>query len=292
MSAAPDRVFEPGTGSHRGRGSRAETSLGDDPHRPRLDLASEMEAAFPESGDGSSAAGLRCDPHRPPARRASAMAQTLAPSRSSHGQPCGAPHSPAGLACGPSPDSGKAETWKLDAIAGRLAEVSAGAAGAPLTAAFRLVLEAQRRREPVAWIGRKESPFFPPDVAEAGIDLAALPVVWAPDATAAAGAADLLVRSGAFGLVVVDLGARESFPIPVQARLAGLARQHGAAVVCLTEKEDGRASMGSLVAVRAHAARAGREKDRYRCETRVLKDKGGRPGGRHAEVCRGPDGLH
>jgi recombination protein RecA len=157
---------------------------------------------------------------------------------------------------------------------------------------FRLVLEAQRRREPVAWIGRKESPFFPPDVADAGIDLAALPVVWAPDAIAAAGAADLLVRSGAFGLVVVDLGARDLLPLAVQARLAGLARQHRAAVVCLTEKDGGRPSMGSLVAVRAHAARAGREKDRYRCEARILKDKGGRPGWLHVEVCRGPDGLH
>jgi error-prone DNA polymerase len=60
----------------------------------------------PESGDGSSAAGLRRDPHRPPARRASAMAQTLAPSRSSRGRPCGAPRPPAGLASGPSPGSG------------------------------------------------------------------------------------------------------------------------------------------------------------------------------------------
>ena len=192
------------------------------------------------------------------------------------------------------PEAGKkpAPAWKLEAIAGRLAEVSAGTAGAALTTAFRLVLEAQRRREPVAWIGRRESAFFPPDVAEAGVDLAALPVVWAPDATAAAGAADLLVRSGAFGLVVMDLGARDHLPIPVQARLAGLARQHGAAVVCLTEKDAGRSSMGSLVAVRAHAARTGREKDRYRCEAHVLKSKGGRAGWRDTEVCRGPDGLH
>jgi len=209
------------------------------------------------------------------------------------GRPMGVAPKPAAGAPSPARAStGLAPAWKLETLAGRLAEVSAGPAGVPLTMAFRLVLEAQRRREPVAWIGRKESPFFPPDVAEAGIDLAALPVVWAPDATAAAGAADLLVRSGAFGLVVMDLGARGDLPIPVQARLAGLARQHGAAVVCLTEKDAGRSSMGSLVAVRAHAARTGREKDRYRCEARVLKDKGGRAGWRGTEVCRGPDGLH
>jgi recombination protein RecA len=209
------------------------------------------------------------------------------------GRPMGVAPEPAATESSPARAiTGLAPAWKLETLAGRLAEVSAGPAGVPLTMAFRLVLEAQRRREPVAWIGRKESPFFPPDVAEAGVDLAALPVVWAPDAIASAGAADLLVRSGAFGLVVMDLGARGLLPLAVQARLAGLARQHRTAVVCLTEKDGGRPSMGSLVALRAHAARAGREKDRYRCEARVLKDKGGRPGWSGTEVCRGPDGLH
>ncbi len=182
--------------------------------------------------------------------------------------------------------------WSLSAFAGRFAEISGDAAGAPLTLVFRLLVEAQRRGEPVAWIGRRESCFFPPDAADAGIDLAALPVVWARDAITAAGAADLLVRSGAFGLVVMDLGAEPYLPLSVQARLAGLARQHAAGVVCITEKDDGRASLGSLVSLRAQAERTAREKERYRCEARVLKDKGASPGGRFAEVCRGPDGLH
>jgi len=177
-------------------------------------------------------------------------------------------------------------------LAGRLVEISSTAAGAPLSAVFRLVLEAQRAGEPSAWVGRRDFPFFPPDVAEAGVDLAALPVVWAKDAIAAASAADLLVRSGGFGLVAVDLGADTRFSLAVVARLASLARQHGAALVLITEKEAGRPSLGSLVSLRAHAARLVRDRDRYRSETIVLKDKGGRPGGRTAEVCRGPDGLH
>lgn len=212
----------------------------------------------PDAGSGTSAAGLRRDPHR------SGEDRPAAPTAA----------------------------WRLEALAGRLVEISGAAAGAPLTVAFRLVLEAQRRREPVAWIGRREHPFFPPDVADAGIDLAALPVVWAPDAVAAAGAADLLVRSGAFGLVVADLGTDPCLPLAAQGRLAGLARQHDAALVLITEKDAGRPSLGSLVSLRAHAARAAREKDRYRCEARVLKDKGGRPGRRFTEVYRGPDGLH
>ena len=181
--------------------------------------------------------------------------------------------------------------FSLATFAGRFAEISSDAAGAPLTLTFRLVLEAQRKGEPVAWIGRRECPFFPPDVADAGVDLGALPVVWAPDALAAARAADLLLRSGAFGLVVVDLGARARLAIPAQTRLAGLAKQHDVALVLLTEKDGGRASLGSLVSLRAHAVRVGHDAEQYRCEARALKDKRRGPGWRHAEVFRGPDGL-
>ena len=102
--------------------------------------------------------------------------------------------------------------WSFAAFVSRLTELSASPAGAPLTLAFRLVLDAQRRGEPVAWIGRKDAPFYPPDAADTGVDLAALPVVWTADAVTAAKAADLLVRSGAFGLVVLDLAARRAFP--------------------------------------------------------------------------------
>ena len=47
--------------------------------------------------------------------------------------------------------------WRLDAVAGRFVEVSAAAAGAPLTLVFRLILDAQALSKPqiyfraVAW---------------------------------------------------------------------------------------------------------------------------------------------
>ena len=47
--------------------------------------------------------------------------------------------------------------------------------------------------------------FFPPDAAEGGVDLDALLVVRARDLSSMASAADQLARSGAFGLLVVDL---------------------------------------------------------------------------------------
>lgn len=184
-------------------------------------------------------------------------------------------------------------SWTLGKLAGRLVELSADASGAPLTFAFRLVLDAQRRGEPAAWVAPRTRAFFPPDAAEAGVDLSALPVIWASHAIEAARAADLLVRSGGFGLVVLDLGAAGTeLPLHAVTRLSGIALRHGAAVVVLTEKKAERPSLGGLVSLRAHAGRVTREADRYRCTLRILKDKrGGRSIGEMSEVCRGPDGL-
>jgi len=183
-------------------------------------------------------------------------------------------------------------SWALPALAGRLVELSAEPSGAPLTFAFRLVLDAQRRGEPTAWVALRSRAFFPPDVAAAGIDLAALPVVWAAHVLVAARAADLLIRSRGFGLVVLDLGPGTELPLHAITRLSGLALRHAAAVLVLTEKKEERPSLGSLVSLRVHAPRVVREGDRYRCTLHVLKDKRGRRlGGQLSEVCRGPDGL-
>jgi len=182
-------------------------------------------------------------------------------------------------------------SWQLSVFTGRLGEISGGRTCAALTLAFRLVLEAQRQGEPVAWICRKDSAFFPPDAADTGIDLAALPVIWTPAPRETARAADYLVRSGAFGLIVLDYGANARIPIPIQSRLVGLAKKHDTALLCLTEKDGDHPSLGSLVAVRAEAARKERLNGRFRCEARVLKDKRRGPGWTHAEVFGGPDGL-
>ena len=190
-------------------------------------------------------------------------------------------------------EKGECPLFSLSAFASRLTEISASVAGAPLTLTFRLVLDAQRRGEPVAWIGRKDAPFYPPDAADTGVDLAALAVVWTGNAITAAKAADLLVRSGAFGLVVLDLGGEARLPMHATARLAMLARQHDAAIVCLTDKDAARPSLGPLVSLRAHtASRARGEGGRFRCEVAALKDKRGGPTWNIVEVCRGPDGLH
>jgi recombination protein RecA len=182
------------------------------------------------------------------------------------------------------------ERWSCPQLAGRLVELSGVGAVASLTAAVGLVLDAQERDEPVAWLTLPGSTFYPPDVADSGVDLAALVVVRVPDCEAAARAADRLVRSGGFGLVVLDLGAAAVVPTALQGRLVGLAQRHDAAIVCITEKGSETASLGSMVSLRAEAQRLATPEG-FRCRVRVLKDKRRGPGWSHEEEVRGPAGL-
>lgn len=182
--------------------------------------------------------------------------------------------------------------WCLGELSGRLSELSGLGAAAQLSLAFGLLGEAQRGGEPAAWVTGQGSTFFPPDAAAAGIDLEALPVVFVPGAPGAARAAERLLRSGGFGLVVLDLvGTRAEVPLALQSRLAGLAQRHEAAVLALTEKAPDTASLGPLVSLRCQAWHEPAEGGRLRCRVRVLKDKRRGPGWSHAELRHGPPGL-
>ena len=175
-------------------------------------------------------------------------------------------------------------------LGGRLVELSGIGAVATLTCAVGLVLEAQEQAEPVAWIAIAGASFYPPDLADSGVDLAALIVVRAPELLAGARAAERLLRSGAFGLIVLDLGRDAELPMAHQGRLVGLAQQHDAAIVCLTAKPADAASIGSLVSLRAEAIRR-RDGAGYVCTIRALKDKQRGPGWSSALQLRGPAGL-
>jgi recombination protein RecA len=173
-------------------------------------------------------------------------------------------------------------------LSGRLVEVSGIGAVASLTAAVGLVLEAQVDGDPVAWICLPTSSFYPPDLADSGVDLASLVVVRAPSIAHAGPAADRLLRSGGFGLVVLDLGAGAEMPLPLQGRLVGLAQRHDAAIVCLTEKANDSASLGSMVSLRAEALRA---REDGAMTVRALKDKQRGPGWTQKVKVKGPAGL-
>ena len=201
----------------------------------------------------------------------------------------------------PSPKARK--SWGLAQMAGRLVELSGQKAAANLTVAFGLVLEAQRRREPVAWVTLQQSTFYPPDVADCGVSLAHLVVVRVPDTRAATRATVELTRSGGFELVVMDLGPeairdtplpkKKRFPsrlsTPLLTKLVGLARKHATAVVLLTEKTGQASSVSSLISLRAETKRSPDAPGEL--EVVVLKDKKRGPGRLHHEVCRAPAGL-
>jgi recombination protein RecA len=111
----------------------------------------------------------------------------------------------------PQPD----ERWSLDALAGRFVELSTAESTPALTISMGLILQAQERSEPAIWIATGPSTFYPPDVADSGVDLKALPVVRVPGVLAGARTADILLRSGAVSLVVLDLiGAADPHPRP------------------------------------------------------------------------------
>jgi recombination protein RecA len=208
--------------------------------------------------------------------------------------------------------------WQLGDLAGRLVELSGQQSTAHLTAAFGLVLEAQLCGDRAAWVTFEQSAFFPPDVAAGGVDVESLPVVRVANALAAGRAADHLVRSGGFGLVVIDLSSQVGdahaekppavLPVPLLTRLLGLARTHQAAVLILTRKSPDTSSINSLVSLRADAQWSPRDGSgggpgsagdpgdpgdniRYDVRVRVIKDKRRAPGWDHVEACRGSVGM-
>jgi len=181
--------------------------------------------------------------------------------------------------------------WRWEALAGQVSELSGAISPATLTLSMDLVLDAQRQSEVVAWITTEDRLFFPPDVVECGVDLSAMVVVRAPAAADAPRAAEMLIRSGAFGLVVLDLGKGVSIPLPMQARLVKLAQQHHTAVLYVTIRLDTTGSVGPLVSLHATAQMSQAPTGSYECGIKVLKDKHSAPNWAHRETYCGPAGL-
>jgi recombination protein RecA len=198
----------------------------------------------------------------------------------------------------------RAEGWCFERLVGRLVQLEGAGDSAVLTLAFSIILEAQHMGEPAAWITAHSadarrpggsldaSLFYPPDAHDNGIDLAALPVVRVPGVTAAFSAADLLLRSGGFGLIVADLGMPPAVLSTALARLAGLARRHQTAMVFLTKPPAASpGSLGSLISVHVRARRRRAGADRFDCGVVALKDKHRGPAWQYVEARHGASGL-
>jgi recombination protein RecA len=175
-----------------------------------------------------------------------------------------------------------------------LIELSGVGSVARTTTAISILRQAQREGETTAWIQPEAGPLFPPDLHEAGIDLDALVVVHVPvvaGPVAPCKAAELLLRCGAFGLVVLDPGSPLGSGTSWQGRLLGLARQHHSRIVIITDSTTRNDSLGPLVSLRVEPRRIRHLHGRFAIEHHVLKNKSGAPIAAAIEHHRGPWGL-
>jgi len=197
------------------------------------------------------------------------------------------------------PSERSAQTLAAQLPAGRLIELVGGGASARLTAAVGCLHMAQARGETTAWVQRAGGSLFPPDLQDSGIDLDALVVVQVPARAGAHGpvkAAELLLRSGGFGMVVVDLSAERGGSAlerdqAWQGRLLGMAREHQSWVVLLGPNGARRGAFGPLVSLCLEPRRQRSAPGRFAIEHHVHKDKSGLLGPLLAEGCHGPAGM-
>ncbi len=177
---------------------------------------------------------------------------------------------------------------------GFVIELTGGFDGAGTSLAVAAVASAQRHGGITAWLQPRHGPLFPPDCAEAGVDLDALVVIHVPPANPSANpsasppasakrsahdlpkAAELLLRSGAFDLLVLDL---RQATTPRGAwlrgswlgRLQALAREHRSRVLLLTDAHTPM-PFGTGLSQRL-CARRRRAGDAFVIEQELVRDK-------------------
>ncbi len=156
----------------------------------------------------------------------------------------------------------------------RLSELS----GACASAAASLIVSTQQLGKLVAYVHLGQSTFYPPDLQHAGIDLDSLLFVSVSKSIQTMQATEILLKSGAFSLIVVDLtGAQPPRHSSTwQGRLLALVRAHHSRVVFLTSKNANDCSLGSLISTHlflfAHYTLSD-ACNRSRTEVRFSKDK-------------------
>ena len=188
-----------------------------------------------------------------------------------------------------------ASRWSLSNLTGRLTEITGNAR---LSSLAKIVREAQMHAGGVAWIGVTGSLFFPPDFEQRGIRVHDIPVVMLPGKSEdgeikpgdkAARAAEILLKSSAFSLVVMDLGTHRAGTAAL-GRMLRIAGVHECAVVAVTEGEP---ALGSLTGLRIVTGfdRTGGESETVSLSLTAVKDKQTGPFWQETEVCRAPHGL-
>ncbi len=189
-------------------------------------------------------------------------------------------------------------------LVGRLVEVVGGPRSLQLAWLAQLTTQVQAAGDVAVWLQTMESTPFPPDLQQAGVALDRLPMLRLTDFRAQLRAADVLLRSGAFGLCAIDATAANQRALDASrsldnalGRLLGLCQKHTSALVFLTpepqeamaQQENAGFLQTSLVSLRLAVARDREEPRRLRLE--VKKDKRRGPATLRTEVRGGPDGF-
>jgi hypothetical protein len=133
-------------------------------------------------------------------------------------------------------------------IAGKLVEISGSG---QLSLVASLLAEAQQEGELCGWISTTLHTVFPPDLERNGVDLSLLYFFWIDTPTGATKALEYLLRSEAFGLVVLDMSKHPGIPDGIAGRLMRLAGKVRCGVVALSALKDSTQSIfGSLTSLR------------------------------------------
>ncbi len=180
--------------------------------------------------------------------------------------------------------------WKLDNLVGRLAEISEEKASGAVTFVTEIIAEAQKEKEPIAWIAGNGSIFYPPDIQGWGIDLSAIAVVSVEGENDSLTAAEWLVRSGSMGLVIVDVDPRWRVSDASLGRILKLAERAQCAVIFLTCKRCGEPSLSSMISLRGCVTRSGIRP--FVIDIHTAKDKRSNSSSRQKKACHGPPGMY
>jgi len=180
-------------------------------------------------------------------------------------------------------------SWRFDSLVGILAEISEETPSGAVSFLAEIILEAQGRKEPVAWVAGTRSVFFPPDLSARGADLSSIAVVRAGGEADSLTAAEWLVRSEAMGLVVVDVEEPWNVSDASFGRVQKLAERSLCAVVFLTRKRPRDPSLGSRFSLRACVTRRGGAP--FLVDIHTVKDKRSNSGSRQSRQYDGRPGM-
>ena len=181
-------------------------------------------------------------------------------------------------------------SWGYDNLIGILSEISEQAPSGALSFLADVLYEAQSRRETVAWVAGMESVFYPPDLSERGIDLSALTVIRTGVQMESLTAAEWLIRSGAIGLVVVDVEGQWNINDAALGRIQKVAERNLCAVVFLTRKGAQDPSLGSRISLRGCITRSGAAP--FVITINTIKDKRSNSRFRQSRQYYGPSGMY